>query len=442
MSEWNRIHFDWISINLKDHFKIKHGYAFSGEYFFDNPPGEILLVPGNFHRNGGLYFDENNTKYYNGPIHPGTILNNYDLVIVMTDLSPKTLILGRVAEINHSFKLLHNQRVGLFEIKKSDEWNKKYLLYALNIERLRNEIIVTATGTTVRHTSPAKILSNSILKPPLPEQRKIAAILTTVDNLIEKTEALIAKYEKIKQGMMQDLFTRGVDQNGHLRPPQSEAPHLYKKSALGWIPNDWEVKKLNSIIKIIDCKHYTPIYVEEGIPIIRPRNIKDDGFDLSDLDFVTKKDYLLLTDKHIPSYGDIVFSRNASFGIPVYVQTMRPFCIGQDVVVMVKTSINSHFIFYALKSNNVVEQILNVSGGSTFGRIDLGAIRDLKIAFPIENEEQILIKQRLYNCECFILSLKNELLKTKSIKTALMQDLLTGKVRVKVDEVEEALAAS
>ena len=77
--------------------------------------------------------------------------------------------------------------------------------------------------------------------PPLPQQRKIAAILTTVDRLIEKTEALIAKYQAVKQGMMHDLFTRGVDPHGHLRPPQTEAPNLYKQSELGWVPKEWEV---------------------------------------------------------------------------------------------------------------------------------------------------------------------------------------------------------
>ena len=80
--------------------------------------------------------------------------------------------------------------------------------------------------------------------PPLPEQRKIAKILTTVDNLIEKTEALIAKYQSVKQGLMQDLFTRGLDQHGHLRPPYAEAPELYNKSELGWIPREWEVEQM------------------------------------------------------------------------------------------------------------------------------------------------------------------------------------------------------
>ena len=75
---------------------------------------------------------------------------------------------------------------------------------------------------------------------PLPEQLKIAHILTTVDDLIDRTEALIAKLRAIKQGLMHDLLTRGVDEHGQLRPPREEAPELYRELAVGWVPREWE----------------------------------------------------------------------------------------------------------------------------------------------------------------------------------------------------------
>ena len=63
-----------------------------------------------------------------------------------------------------------------------------------------------------------------------------------MDDLIERTEALIAKYRAIKQGLMHDLLTRGVDASGRLRPPREEAPGLYRESAVGWVPREWEVR--------------------------------------------------------------------------------------------------------------------------------------------------------------------------------------------------------
>ena len=89
-----------------------------------------------------------------------------------------------------------------------------------------------------------------IARPPLPEQRKIARILSTVDDLIERTEALIAKYRAIKQGLMHDLLTRGVDASGRLRPPREEAPGLYRESAVGWVPREWEVKRLQDVAQV------------------------------------------------------------------------------------------------------------------------------------------------------------------------------------------------
>lgn len=248
-----------------------------------------------------------------------------------------------------------------------------------------------------------------------------------MDRAIEQTEVLIAKQQRIKTGLMQDLLTRGMDEHGNLR---SEQTHKFKDSLLGRIPVEWEVKSLGTIIEVIDCKHYTPTYVEEGIPVIRPRNIKDSGFDLSDLDFVTERDYVLITDKHEPISGDIVLSRNASFGVPVYVEGMGRFCIGQDVVVMRKKSVNTRFIFFALKSERVVSQIMNVSGGSTFGRIDLGAIRNLNISVPESEAEQVDVAARLVKCDEHRKIAELQLEKLHSLKTALMQDLLTGKKRV------------
>jgi len=84
---------------------------------------------------------------------------------------------------------------------------------------------------------------------PSNEQRKIADILSTIDDAIDSTQALIYKYELIKEGMMYDLFTRGIDPaTGSLRPHSSLAPELYQESELGLIPNEWEVKSLENLI--------------------------------------------------------------------------------------------------------------------------------------------------------------------------------------------------
>src|SRR5204862_7029284 len=88
--------------------------------------------------------------------------------------------------------------------------------------------------------------------PSLPTQQRIAKILTTADAVIEKTQAAIAKYKVIKQGMLQDLFTRGIDiTTNKLRPRFEDAPHLYKESKLGMIPKEWDDDTLENLTEKI-----------------------------------------------------------------------------------------------------------------------------------------------------------------------------------------------
>lgn len=198
---------EWDVVKLRDNMSIKHGYAFKGEFFFDTSPGDVLLVPGNFHRNGALYFTENNTKYYRGPVDQEYVLSNGDLLVVMTDLSPRTLILGRFVWLNVPFTALHNQRIGKVILKYDYDWDERYLLPALNNERLRLEIILTATGTTVRHSSPERILNNLICRPDIAEQQRIGELVRKQESIINKELTYKMKLEIIKKGLMQDLLT-------------------------------------------------------------------------------------------------------------------------------------------------------------------------------------------------------------------------------------------
>lgn len=201
---------DWEIVQLNKDLRIDHGFAFPGDQFSDYPPGPVLLTPGNFHRNGGLYFTVGNTKYFRGAVPDRTILGSGQMVVVMTDLSPKTLILGRFAIVKEIFPILHNQRIGRVVLKVKDRWDWSYLCNALNAPTLRSHIIREATGTTVHHTSPSRILHNWINRPPLPEQVMIARILDTVDSGITTESAVLAKKKQLRFGLRDDLLTGRV----------------------------------------------------------------------------------------------------------------------------------------------------------------------------------------------------------------------------------------
>lgn len=201
---------EWEPTLLGREIGIGHGFAFPGDGFFDVPPGEVLLTPGNFHRDGGLYFTANNTKYFRGYIPDGTVLVPGELVTVMTDLSPQTLILGRFAVVDTDYPVMHNQRIGLVRLRDEKRWNRRFLVAALNQDRIRREIIVGATGTTVRHTSPNRILGVHFARPSLEEQHRCAHIAAAVESQLDEEFATLRKLERTKTGLMQDLLTGRV----------------------------------------------------------------------------------------------------------------------------------------------------------------------------------------------------------------------------------------
>lgn len=147
----------WKVIKLGNLIDIKHGYAFKGEFFRTEPPGDVLLTPGNFAIGGG--FKDDKFKYYVGEVTEDFVFDEGDLVVTMTDLSKTGDTLGYPAIIPapRGNRYLHNQRLGKISIKLDALVSKLHLYYLLRTDTYRNEILASATGTTVKHTSPDRI---------------------------------------------------------------------------------------------------------------------------------------------------------------------------------------------------------------------------------------------------------------------------------------------
>lgn len=270
-----------------------------------------------------------------------------------------------------------------------------------------------------------------------PEQRKIAKILSTVDNLIEKTQAMIGKYQSIKQGMMHDLFTRGVDENGHLRPSYEEAPHLYKESELGWISKEWEVSNLkDSLGLVIDNRGKTPPYSEDSIfELIETASISH---------MVKFPDYSRVTkyvDEHTyyewfrghPEKDDVLISTVGEYaGSTAYMETNRGTIAQNLIALRFVPSHSSLYIFYWTKTDGFRRQIHNVMMNAAQPSLKVPHL--LASKFPVPKlQEQHVIANKIDSINNLLNSSVSEISKYVSLKAGLMQDLLTGKVRVKVD---------
>ncbi len=178
---------------------------------------------------------------------------------------------------------LLNQRVLRVDGKYGGEIDKNFFFFWCGPTLTR--IHGRTAATTVKHLSVKDLEKATDLFPSVEQQQRIAEILTTVDEAIEQTEALITKTQQIKSGLMHDLFTRGVTVDGQLRPPREEAPHLYKESPLGWIPKEWELTHLGAMAEIVSGITLNGDgnagHIE--VPYLRVANVQDGYLDLSEI---------------------------------------------------------------------------------------------------------------------------------------------------------------
>ena len=189
---------------MRDVCGIKHGYAFSGEFFTEEDNNILLVTPGNFKVGGG--FQEKKCKFFTGEYSKEYVLNGGDLIVTMTDLSKNMDTLGYSAIVPCTDRVyLHNQRIGLF-VDLSEKINRVFLMYFMQTTEYRDSIIASATGSTVHHTSPSKILDCDVFVPPIELQEQFAAFVEQTDKSILAIQESLTKLETLKKALMQRFF--------------------------------------------------------------------------------------------------------------------------------------------------------------------------------------------------------------------------------------------
>jgi len=229
----------WRDCTLGDLLEIKHGFAFLGEHFSDKG-SHIVLTPGNFYDEGGFKNKGIKEKWYSGPIPKDYILSKGDLLIAMTEQAEG--LLGSSAIIPRSGLYLHNQRLGLVNIRDAEAADKNFLYFLFNSKSVRQQIRGSASGTKIRHTAPSRIESVKVRVPPLLIQRRIAGILSAYDDLIENNQRRIKILEEMARSLYREWFV-------HFRFPGHEN-HPRVPSPLGEIPQGWEVRRASDCIEI------------------------------------------------------------------------------------------------------------------------------------------------------------------------------------------------
>ncbi|MEI7638980.1 MAG: restriction endonuclease subunit S [Syntrophus sp. (in: bacteria)] len=268
--------------------------------------------------------------------------------------------------------------------------------------------------------------------PPTPEQSKIAEILSTVDRAIEQTEALIAKQQSIKTGLMQDILTRGIDEHGNLR---SERTHQFKDSPLGRIPVEWEVSELEAVAEFVTSgsRGWAQYYSADGAMFLRIGNLTRDHINLRLNDIVLVDPTKTSEGKRTSvSTGDLLISITADLGIiGVIPERFGEGYVNQHIALvrLLPAKVDARFIGWFLSGcgGQVQFEKLNESGAKA--GLNLPTIRKLLVSI-VKLAEQARIANVLDTNTNWVDDLYLRLGKLRSLKTALMQDLLTGKRRV------------
>jgi type I restriction enzyme S subunit len=305
----------------------------------------------------------------------------------------------------------------------------KYLSYWIQLPNFKYMVINNTAGSVRESLNFSRLITFDFPLPPLPEQRKIAQILETVDNAIEKTEKIIEKYKRIKQGLMQDLLTKGIDEKGNIR---SEKTHKFKDSPIGRIPEEWEVVRLEEISnKIIDGTHYTPQYTDDGIPFLRIVDLQSQSINLDSVIRISQQEHKILSKRCLPEYGDILLSKNGTVGISKVVNWTWEFSIFVSIC-LIKPKyerVVNIFLKYFLDSEWIKKQILKRTKQLSVINLHLEEIRDFLIFLPPLSEQK-RIAEILSQIDQAIEKEEKYKQKLERLKKGLMEDLLTGKVRV------------
>ena len=262
-----------------------------------------------------------------------------------------------------------------------------------------------------------------------PEQTKIAEILSTVDRAIEQTEALIAKQQRIKIGLMQDLLTRGIDEHGNLR---SEQTHEFKDSPMGRIPVEWVVAPLSHICEMItDGVHYAVRKTEAGIPFLFVSCIRDGEIQFDKASFIDRSTYEVISKGCEPKPGLVLYTVVGSYGNAAEVTSDKELGFERNLACITpnRDVLYPGYLVAWLNSDSGRNTADKYALGNAQKLISLSQLGSFCIPLPLF-EEQIRIANKKDEVTQAVQSHKRTLLKLHKIKTALMQDLLTGKKRV------------
>lgn len=306
----------------------------------------------------------------------------------------------------------------------------RYFGYIYESDLCQYQLGAITQGSSNININADNIKSLSVPLPSLPEQQKIATILSSVDDVIEKTQAQIDKLKDLKTGMVQELLTKGVcDENGKRHTE-------FKDSPVGRIPVGWEVvlhSELCDWVGVGIASSTTHAYTDKGVALLRNQNILPNGIRRTDVLYITEEFSEENASKKIQE-GDVLTVRTGYPGVSAVVPKEFDGCHSFTTLISRprKEMIDSDYMSMLINSDYGRDFVAGGQAGGAQQNLNVAILRTFPVIVPpIEEQKKIFESVEAISKKIRLVEKKKK--QIESTKRALMQDLLTGKVRVKVD---------
>lgn len=331
------------------------------------------------------------------------------------NIYPNDIIIAKMAEpVARACKIPDNRSRylmcsdGIRVAVNRNKYDNDFILYSINSNYFRNNAIANSTGSTRLRIGLSALRNLTLIVPTLKEQQKIADILSTVDSQIDDTDKLIEKTKELKKGLMQRLLTKGI---GHTE---------FKITEVGEIPVEWEVENLE---ECIDTQTGYPFSSELfnieriGIPLIRIRDLIT-----SNISTFYIGEY---NQEFIVNYNDVLIGMDGEFNIVRWKNSEG--LLNQRICRITSKQYNLTYIYYSLQ--DILKQIERETPSTTVKHLVIKDMLSRKVALP-QSEEQNKIANIISLVDAQIEDYENKKSKLEELKKGLMQQLLTGKIRV------------
>ena len=400
---------------------------------------DIVCLGDVCHIIGGGTPSKKNDAYYSGSIPWATVRDMNAEVISETDFRiTKEAVQASSTNIIPAGNVVIATRVGLGKVcllsgdtainqdlrgiipKQPGSLLPRYLFYCF--KTIAPHIISAGTGATVQGVKGNFVKSLRFPLPPLPEQKRIVAILDEafagIATAVANTEKNLANARELFEGYLNNVFT----QKGE----------------------GWAEKKLEEVYDVRDGTHDSPKYHPEGRALITSKNLKRDGLNFEKIKFISEKDYQAICKRSGVDLGDVLFAMIGTIGNPIVVEVEPDFAIKNVALFKVGEEQNSHFLRYYLNTNYVTRKMGEEARGTTQKFVSLGYLRGFPILIP-PLDEQIRIVDQLdrYAIETHRLEsvYQHKLVNLADLKQSLLHKAFSGALTSQsVSVLQEAVA--